>query len=96
MRLNELVGKEVINLTDGTRLGVIRNAQAMVDVDTGRIESFLVPFTPARGLLSRRQRLLAVPWRAIRRFGPDLLIVEIRTPREDERRRGAVAVGTEA
>jgi len=85
MRLSELVGKEVINLTDATRLGLIKSAQALIDVDEGRLEALLVPCRDRR-LLGAQHRLLAVPWRAIRRLGREIIIVEVKTPwRENER-----------
>ncbi|NLG83817.1 MAG: YlmC/YmxH family sporulation protein [Firmicutes bacterium] len=96
MRLSELVGKEIINLTDAARIGVIRTAEALFDLETGKVESILVPFFGER-TWGRRRRLLAIPWRAIRRFGRDLIIVEIKIPsRESLRRAPLTAKGPEA
>ncbi|MGE5552287.1 MAG: YlmC/YmxH family sporulation protein [Bacteroidota bacterium] len=83
MRLNELVGREVINLTDATRLGVIKSAEALIDTELGRVEAILVPYSPHGGVWRGRQRMLAVPWRAVRRMGRDIVIVEVRTPSRD-------------
>lgn len=96
MRLSELVGKEIVNLTDAARIGVVRTAEALLDLEAGRVESILVPFYGERSW-GRRPRLLAIPWRAIRRFGRDLIIVEIKIPpRETLRRVPLTAKGPEA
>lgn len=84
MRLSEFEGKEVINLTDAQRLGTIRDAQALIDVDAGKIEAILVPFAEER-FWNPRHKTLAIPWRAIRRLGREIVIVEIKSPsRETE------------
>jgi len=90
MRLSELVGKEVVNLTDATRLGVIRNAQALIDTDAGRVEALLVPYDRPVSVLRRHHRLLAVPWRAVRRMGREIVIVEVKPPAHEDRRRGTI------
>lgn len=79
MRLSEFEGKEVVNLTDAQRLGTIRDAQALIDVDAGKIEAILVPFTEER-FWNPRHKTLAIPWRAIRRLGREIVIVEIKSP----------------
>lgn len=91
MRLNELIGKEVVNLTDASRLGVVRNAQALIDTEAGRVEALLVPYADG-GRWRAHQRFLAIPWRAIRRLGRDLIIVEVKTPAPDDRRRNPITV----
>ena len=95
MRLSELVGKEIVNLTDATRIGVIRTAEALFDLENGKVESILVPFSGKRSW-GPGAKLLAIPWRAIRRFGRDLIIVEIKIPpRENSRRAPLAAKGPE-
>lgn len=90
MRLSELVGKEVINLTDAARLGVVKSAQALIDTEAGRVEAILVPYSYPGTLWRHQQRLLAVPWRALRRLGKEIVIVEVKTPGKEERRRGPI------
>lgn len=87
VRLSELAGKEIVNLTDATRIGVIRTAQALFDLEAGRVEAILVPFEAERAWRGR-PRLLAIPWRAVRRLGRDLVIVEIKIPAREGPRRG--------
>lgn len=95
MRLSELVGKEVVNLTDATRIGVVKTAEVMIDTEAGRVEALLVPFSGS-GLPWRRPRkLLSIPWRAIRKSGPEMIIVEVKTLSRDDRQRGPVAIRTD-
>lgn len=91
VRLSALEGKEVVNLTDAECLGVIRQAQALIDTEAGRVEALLVPCArfvpPWRG----QARQLAVPWRAIRRIGREIVLIEIRPPMREDRRQGPAA-----
>ena len=85
MKFSDLQCKEVICLTDGRRLGFIRDAE--VEVPSGKILSVTVP-GPCRfcGLFGRRDDY-CIPWDCICRIGPDLILADIqpdrcRVPRE--------------
>lgn len=83
MRFSELAMKEIISLTDGSRLGPLGDADLVFDEVSGRIEKILVP--PK----SRFQRALPpteVPWNAIRRVGPEVVIIDLADPHPDRRR----------
>ncbi|HEX2952641.1 MAG TPA: YlmC/YmxH family sporulation protein [Bacillota bacterium] len=72
MRLSELKGKEVIDLRDGSRLGIYLQPEAAFDPEEGKIISILMP---VRGGLFRRYEA-AIPWNAIKRISTDLVLVE--------------------
>lgn len=91
MRLSDLVGKEVINLADATRLGLIKSAEALIDVEEGRLEALLVPCRD-RHFLGSQHRMLAVPWRAVRRLGKEIIIVEVKTPSRDAQRQKTITL----
>jgi sporulation protein YlmC with PRC-barrel domain len=38
MRLNELIGKEMVNIYDGMRMGTVGESDMMVDQETGQID----------------------------------------------------------
>jgi YlmC/YmxH family sporulation protein len=82
MRLSELRGCEVINLANGERLGPFGDADFLIDARTGQIEHLLLPHR--RGWLSRGEA--AVPWSAVRRIGPEVILLE--TERDPEPQRG--------
>ncbi|MCC8128738.1 MAG: YlmC/YmxH family sporulation protein [Clostridiales bacterium] len=85
--LEELRFKEVISVTDGSRFGYVGDLN--IDLDTGRILSLVVPGQRRYffGLLGSREIRL-VPWGQVKRFGPDVILVEGEpVSRERSRRR---------
>jgi YlmC/YmxH family sporulation protein len=77
MRLSELVGKEVINIYDGARLGVVGESDVIIDVSTGQIESFILPDKGGvLGFWVDKQNLV-IPWLAIKKIGSEVIIVEM-------------------
>jgi YlmC/YmxH family sporulation protein len=74
MRLSELVRKEIINLVDGQRLGLVGDSDLSLDETTGRIDALWVPMR--RGLWGKASAE-RIPWDRVRRVGPEVLIVEI-------------------
>ncbi|MBR6425781.1 MAG: YlmC/YmxH family sporulation protein [Oscillospiraceae bacterium] len=74
-RLQELRCKEVINISDGARLGCVNDV--VLDVVTGRVVSLVVP-GPCRkfGLFGREEDYL-IPWNCIKRIGDDIVLVDI-------------------
>ncbi|MFZ3171282.1 MAG: YlmC/YmxH family sporulation protein [Carboxydocellales bacterium] len=77
MRLSELVGKEVINIYDGARLGVVGESDVIIDVSTGQIESFILPNKGGvLGFWVDKQNLV-IPWLAIKKIGSEVIIVEM-------------------
>ncbi len=90
MRLQELAGKEVVNLVDATRFGLIRRPEVLIDTELGRVEALLMPIEQAN-IWRNQQQWLAIPWRAIRRVGPDLMIVELKTPPKEDKRRSVTS-----
>lgn len=73
--LEELRYKEVISITDGTRFGYV--GDLTFDLDTGQIRSLVVPGQGRYffGLFGKRETRL-VSWDQVKRFGPDIILVE--------------------
>ena len=85
VKFTDLQCKEVICVSDGRRLGFV--ADVIVEVPEGKVCSVVVP-GPNRhlGLMPGREEFI-IPWDAIRRIGPDIVLVEAncdacRTPRK--------------
>jgi len=78
MRLSELHSREIINLHDGARVGLVGETEILFDPETGEIQELLLP---ARGGIWQRRRSLAIPWEAVRRIGPEVMIVEVQSPK---------------
>ena len=66
--------KEVINIRDGRRLGVIIDME--FDLDSGRIVAIVVP-GPSRwlGFIKGSQDII-IPWEDIKKIGDDVILVD--------------------
>ena len=88
MRIRELRRKEVINITDGGRLGFVGDVDLrMPDGQTAA----LIVYGPARffGLFGRGEEYY-VPWDSIQRIGDDIILIDKPAQHRDpalERRR---------
>lgn len=73
---SELRAKEVVNVTDGRRLGGIMDID--VDLDRGTVVSLVLPGTPPRlfGLLGRGDEVV-IPWQQVERIGVDVILVRM-------------------
>ncbi|NPV25982.1 MAG: YlmC/YmxH family sporulation protein [Firmicutes bacterium] len=77
MRLSELVGKEIVNIYDGVRLGVVGDSDLMIDPETGQIQSIILPNrTNFVNFWVDRQHLV-IPWEAVRKIGTEVIIVDL-------------------
>ena len=78
MRLRELGDKEIVNLNNGARLGLLNDADIVFDEDTGKIISLIAPDRRLSfKLLGIENNGMEIPWSAIRKIGYDMIIVEL-------------------
>lgn len=77
MLLSKLGGKEIVNLNDGGRLGIIADSDLIIDGDTGKILALLVPDKRAQFRIFGDRSEIEVPWEAVRKIGNDMIIVEL-------------------
>ena len=75
--LSELGGKEIINLNNGQRLGIIADSDIVVDKKTGKILTLLVPERKLQLKLFGDNSTIEIPWNTIRKIGNDMIIVEL-------------------
>ncbi|HHW11013.1 MAG TPA: YlmC/YmxH family sporulation protein [Firmicutes bacterium] len=80
MRYSDLIGKELIDVAEGTRLGLVSQSDLLIDVERGVVKAILLP--RRGGLFSARE--LAIPWCAIRKIGIDFIIIDSSTATEAE------------
>lgn len=75
-KFTDLHCKEVICVCDGRRLGYISDAR--IELPEGNIVAIIVP-GPCRffGLWGRRDDYV-IPWRCIRKMGPDIVLVDVK------------------
>lgn len=75
MRYSDLAGKEIIDIDQGIRLGIINDTDLVIDTDAGRVVAIIIP--SRGGWWARRE--LEIPWHGIRKIGVDLIIVDLST-----------------
>ncbi len=73
-RFSDLKNKEVINLSDGGRLGFVSDIE--LDLDDGRILSLLLP-SDAGLFHFGKCGILRVLWCDIERIGDDVILVRV-------------------
>lgn len=76
MRLSRFGGKEIINLSDGTKLGLLEDADLLIDENTGKIEAFLINSGRRLSFRSSEKSVLKIPWENIKKIGSDIIVVE--------------------
>jgi YlmC/YmxH family sporulation protein len=72
MRLSELAGKDMIDVQSGTRMGVLGSSDLWIDEETGRIESIILT---SGGFPLKRREEKVVPWGAIQKIGPEMILL---------------------
>ncbi|ACX52743.1 sporulation protein, YlmC/YmxH family [Ammonifex degensii KC4] len=77
MRLGELVGKEVVNLHDGARLGVIGETDICFDAETGQLQSIILPQRQNFFTLWFDRQELVIPWEAVKKIGVEVVVVDL-------------------
>lgn len=75
--LSELDGKEIINLNDGQRLGIIADSDIIIDERSGEILTLLVPQRKFQLRMFGEGSSIEIPWDAIKKIGNDMIIVEL-------------------
>ncbi|MEW6448494.1 MAG: YlmC/YmxH family sporulation protein [Bacillota bacterium] len=74
LKVSELRMREVINVLDGRRLGLIKDID--IDLDNGKINALVLP-GPSRllGFFGKEEEVI-IPWEKIVRIGLDVILVE--------------------
>ena len=80
----ELRCKEIINITDGSRMGYV--GDIMVDLGEGKVTALVIPGRLRLFGLLGREPDTVFPWSAVHRFGADTILVEGAQVRQRERR----------
>ncbi|AKL95422.1 sporulation protein YlmC/YmxH [Clostridium aceticum] len=83
MRFSAMGGKEIVNLCDGSRLGVIAESDLLIDEKTGKIVALLIPDDKNFLNFFSNNSVLEIPWEAVKKIGNDMIIIEL----EDEKKK---------
>ena len=77
MRISEMAGKEVINLGDGARLGIIGECEITFDSRTGVIGGLVLPKRRSLFNFLGDGQITTIPWQDIKRIGDEVVIVDL-------------------
>ncbi|MBU5267749.1 YlmC/YmxH family sporulation protein [Virgibacillus proomii] len=75
MRYKEISGKEIVNVNDGSRLGVLGQTDLEINEMTGQIEAFIIPNYKWFGLKKEAEET-KIQWSAIKKIGEDMIIID--------------------
>ncbi len=74
-RYTKLRQMEVVNVLDGARLGYL--CDLVIDMSCGKIIGIVVPGPSRLSFLFKGQKDSVIPWQNIRKFGEDVILVEV-------------------
>lgn len=81
MLLSELSGKEIVNLHDGAKLGLVGESDIKINTN-GKIEALIISSRSGYSWFfgrnnEREGESVVVPWKAIKKIGSEVIIVDI-------------------
>ncbi|NLN87233.1 MAG: YlmC/YmxH family sporulation protein [Syntrophomonadaceae bacterium] len=77
MRLNDLVGKEMVNIYDGMRMGTVGESDLLLDQESGQIVSIVLPNRGNMLTFWTDRQKLVIPWEAVKKIGREVIVVEL-------------------
>ena len=84
IRFTELKMREVINVCTGVRLGYV--SDAVINTEAGQITAIIVPGRCRFFGLFGREDDYVIPWECIKKFGDDIILIEIHGTYKREKR----------
>lgn len=76
MRFKDISGKEIVNINEGTRLGVLGQTDLEINEQTGKIEAFIIPSYKWFGL-KKEGEMTKIHWDSVKKIGEDMIMVEM-------------------
>lgn len=73
-RASDFKYREVINLSDGQRLGFVFDM--VINTGTGTIEAIIVPGREKLNIFTKNEGT-SIPWECIKKFGGDTILVDL-------------------
>lgn len=74
-RTGDLKRKEVINISDGKRLGFISDVE--INLEDGRIDAIVIPGMTRFFGFSGKDSELIIPWEKVKKIGEDIVLVDM-------------------
>ena len=82
-RIQEFRYKDVVCVSDGTRLGYVGDVE--LDIQSARLTAIVI-YGKYRWLMFGRQNDIVVPWEDIRIIGEDTILVDVIPPETRKKR----------
>ena len=81
MLLSEIAGKEIVNLHDGAKLGLVGDSDIKININ-GRVEALIISSRSGYSWFFNRNNdrdidFIMIPWEAIKKIGAEVIIVDI-------------------
>lgn len=71
LRLSEMRGKEIINLSNGAKIGLFLQPEADLDLEHGTVVALI---HTGQGFFNRKESV--IPWNMIKQISTELILVE--------------------
>lgn len=81
IKISALQTKDVVNITDGKKLGQVNDLE--LDLDHGHVEAIVVPASSKVFHFFGGEEEYVIPWRNIVRIGSDVILVHLHTRTAD-------------
>ena len=75
IKISELRAREIINIVDGRRLGVIKDID--INLAQGKISALILPGSGRMLGFWGKEEEFSVPWEKIIKIGIDVILVEV-------------------
>ncbi|MBY7143619.1 YlmC/YmxH family sporulation protein [Virgibacillus natechei] len=76
MRYKDISGKEIVNVNQGARLGILGQTDLEINEKSGQIESFIIPNYKWFGLKKEGEEQ-KIRWSSIKTIGEDMIMIEL-------------------
>ncbi len=76
MKFSKLASKEIVSLPECERLGYLGDCDLVVDEETGKIKSLIVPENKSQLSFFIDKRYIEIPWERVKKIGNDMIIID--------------------
>ena len=74
IKISELKQREVININDGKRLGIVYDVE--IDMEKGTVDALVIPGTGKLMGIFTRESDVVVSWENIKKIGIDVILID--------------------
>ncbi len=74
-RSSELKQKEVINISDGRRLGFVNDVE--INLENGKVDAIIIPAGNRFLGFMGKDNEYVIPWERVKKIGEDIILVDM-------------------